>query len=120
MIAIPTKDEIWDAREKMEDEDIFDRVYSGGPLNYLLAAWIGAGWHQDEVICGILVGLQIAEDRKLKRPPLTGEIHMCLNEPVNKDGEIGIYEPDNDQPTADKPLSAYQSQLKGKKKRKKA
>lgn len=34
-----------------------------------MSDWRGGGWHLSEVLYGILIGLQIADDREKKRVP---------------------------------------------------
>ena len=56
----PTEKEITKAREMAEslflDKEWFE----------IMKCWQGVGWHRSDVMCGLLVGLQIAENREKK------------------------------------------------------
>jgi len=55
----PTRAEILKAREVI-DEMPSDDVYE---IEETLGCWQGKGWHHVDIAYGILVGLQIAENR---------------------------------------------------------
>ncbi len=63
---IPTADEIFRARKQISDQNL-DRY----PAVEVMKCWDGSGWHHSEILYGILVGLQIAENRECN-PPVEG------------------------------------------------
>lgn len=71
----PTPTEINAARDRVQEPSI---TVTG----LVMAKWDGVGWHRSEILFGILIGLQIAEDRK--RPP-----HPTAGQPRIERGELG-------------------------------
>lgn len=59
-IQTPTAAEITEAREQITADGL---LY---PDTSVMGCWKGSGWHLSEVLCGILVGMQIASDRAAK------------------------------------------------------
>ena len=62
----PTEREIKRAREQVEE------LFLNKEWFELMKCWQGEGWHRSEVMCGLIVGLQIAENR-MKRKRGKGE-----------------------------------------------
>lgn len=58
----PTKAELQKAREQVE------RLFLDRQWFEVMKHWEGDCWHRSEVMCGLLVGMQIAENRQ-KKPP---------------------------------------------------
>ena len=54
----PTKKELKAARAKVE------HLFTDTSWYEIMKDWEGACWHTSEVMCGILVGMQIVESRK--------------------------------------------------------
>jgi len=53
----PTKAELQTAREQVKD------LFLDSDWFEVMKHWKGACWHRDEIMCGLLVGLKIAENR---------------------------------------------------------
>lgn len=62
---MPTAKEIVKARDMVTLME-----YDRNPLDRAMKSWLGEGWHKTEVLYGILVGLQIAENRRSNERPL--------------------------------------------------
>lgn len=61
-IRSPLPREILQAREQINDADL--HAYADGDMAMrTMHCWAGVGWHKNEIMLGILVGLQIAENR---------------------------------------------------------
>lgn len=56
----PTPKEITKAREMVQ------RLFLDSDWFELMKCWEGVGWHRSDVMCGMLVGLQIAENRNAR------------------------------------------------------
>lgn len=58
---LPQPSEIVQARKAVDLEEIAN---SEPAARLMRRCWTGKGWHKDEVVFGILIGLQIAQDRE--------------------------------------------------------
>ena len=62
----PTAREITKARAQLSDSGIPPL----GVSTEAMFTWEGVGWHKDEVLLGIFIGLKIAENREAARQTL--------------------------------------------------
>lgn len=59
----PTAKELKKAREQVE------KFFLSKDWFEIMKHWQGVGWHRSDVMCGLIVGLQIAENRQKRKQP---------------------------------------------------